>query len=416
MDLNELQSLQIRELAELAQKLNIEGGVSGLNKQELTVRILEAQAKKDDALSARGVLEVMQDGYGFLRSPDFNYLPGPDDIYVSPSQIKRFGLKTGHLISGQIRPPKSKERYYALLKVETVNEESVEKLKDIILFDNFTPLYPEDKFNLEVDAKDLSMRIMDLIAPVGKGQRGLIVAQPKTGKTVLLQKLANAISKNHPETKRIVLLIDERPEEVTDMKRNVDAEVIGSTFDEPPERHVSVADMVLQKAKRMVEFGSDVVILLDSITRLARAHNAVIPHSGKILSGGVDFNALKKPKQFFGAARNTEEGGSLTIISTALIDTGSRADEVIFEEFKGTGNMELVLDRKLSDRRMYPAFDIIRSGTRKEELLLDRKSLGRMWILRKLLNDMKVLEAMEFMQDRMKRTKSNAEFLDTMSQ
>lgn len=416
MDLNELQSLQIRELAELAQKLNIEGGVSGLNKQELTVRILEAQAKKDGALSARGVLEVMQDGYGFLRSPDFNYLPGPDDIYVSPSQIKRFGLKTGHLISGQIRPPKAKERYYALLKVETVNEESVEKLKDIILFDNFTPLYPEDKFNLEVDAKDLSMRIMDLISPVGRGQRGLIVAQPKTGKTVLLQKLANAISKNHPETKRIVLLIDERPEEVTDMKRNVDAEVIGSTFDEPPERHVSVADMVLQKAKRMVEFGNDVVILLDSITRLARAHNAVIPHSGKILSGGVDFNALKKPKQFFGAARNTEEGGSLTIISTALIDTGSRADEVIFEEFKGTGNMELVLDRKLSDRRMYPAFDIIRSGTRKEELLLDRKSLGRMWILRKLLNDMKVLEAMEFMQDRMKRTKSNAEFLDTMSQ
>ena len=416
MDLNELQSLQIRELAELAQKLNIEGGVSGLNKQELTVRILEAQAKKDDALSARGVLEVMQDGYGFLRSPDFNYLPGPDDIYVSPSQIKRFGLKTGHLISGQIRPPKSKERYYALLKVETVNEGSVEKLKDIILFDNFTPLYPEEKFNLEVDAKDLSMRIMDLIAPVGKGQRGLIVAQPKTGKTVLIQKLANAISKNHPETKRIVLLIDERPEEVTDMKRNVDAEVIGSTFDEPPERHVSVADMVLQKAKRMVEFGNDVVILLDSITRLARAHNAVIPHSGKILSGGVDFNALKKPKQFFGAARNTEEGGSLTIIATALIDTGSRADEVIFEEFKGTGNMELVLDRKLSDRRMYPAFDIVRSGTRKEELLLDRKSLGRMWILRKLLNDMKVLEAMEFMQDRMKRTKSNAEFLDTMSQ
>ena len=416
MDLNELQSLQIRELAELAQKLNIEGGVSGLNKQELTVRILEAQAKKDDALSARGVLEVMPDGYGFLRSPDFNYLPGPDDIYVSPSQIKRFGLKTGHLISGQIRPPKSKERYYALLKVETVNEESVEKLKDIILFDNFTPLYPEDKFNLEVDAKDLSMRIMDLIAPVGRGQRGLIVAQPKTGKTVLIQKLANAISKNHPETKRIVLLIDERPEEVTDMKRNVDAEVIGSTFDEPPERHVSVADMVLQKAKRMVEFGNDVVILLDSITRLARAHNAVIPHSGKILSGGVDFNALKKPKQFFGAARNTEEGGSLTIISTALIDTGSRADEVIFEEFKGTGNMELVLDRKLSDRRMYPSFDIVRSGTRKEELLLDRKSLGRMWILRKLLNDMKVLEAMEFMQDRMKRTKSNAEFLDTMSQ
>ena len=416
MDLNELQSLQIRELTELAQKLNIDGDIAGLNKQELTIRILEAQAKKEGALSARGVLEVMQDGYGFLRSPDFNYLPGPDDIYVSPSQIKRFGLKTGHLISGQIRPPKSKERFYALLKVETVNEEPVQKIKELILFDNFTPLYPQEKFNLEVEAKDLSMRIMDLMAPIGKGQRGLIVAQPKTGKTVLIQKLANAISKNHPETKRIVLLIDERPEEVTDMKRNVDAEVVSSTFDEPPERHVSVADMVLQKAKRMVEFGNDVVILLDSVTRLARAHNAVIPHSGKILSGGVDFNALKRPKQFFGAARNTEEGGSLTIISTALIDTGSRADEVIFEEFKGTGNMELVLDRRLSDRRIYPAFDIIRSGTRKEELLLDRKVLGRMWILRKLLNDMKVEEAMEFMLDRMKRTKSNAEFLDTMSQ
>ena len=416
MDLNELQSLQIRELTELAQKLNIDGGIAGLNKQELTIRILEAHAKKEGALSARGVLEVMQDGYGFLRSPDFNYLPGPDDIYVSPSQIKRFGLKTGHLISGQIRPPKSKERFYALLKVETVNEEPVQKIKELILFDNFTPLYPQEKFNLEVDAKDISMRIMDLMAPIGKGQRGLIVAQPKTGKTVLIQKLANAISKNHPETKRIVLLIDERPEEVTDMKRNVDAEVVSSTFDEPPERHVSVADMVLQKAKRMVEFGNDVVILLDSVTRLARAHNAVIPHSGKILSGGVDFNALKRPKQFFGAARNTEEGGSLTIISTALIDTGSRADEVIFEEFKGTGNMELVLDRRLSDRRIYPAFDIIRSGTRKEELLLDRKTLGRMWILRKLLNDMKVEEAMEFMLDRMKRTKSNAEFLDTMSQ
>ena len=416
MDLNELQSLLIRDLTELAQKLDVKGGVAGLNKQELIIRILEAQAEKEGILFSRGVLEVMQDGYGFLRSPDFNYLPGPDDIYVSPSQIKRFRLKTGHQVSGQIRAPKSKERFYALLKVAMVNEESPEKLNDLIMFDNFTPLYPEEKFKLETDGKNMSMRIMDLIAPIGMGQRGLIVAQPKTGKTILLQKLANSISKNHPKTKRMVLLIDERPEEVTDMKRNVDAEVIGSTFDEPPERHVSVADMVLQKAKRMVEFGNDVVILLDSITRLARAHNAVIPHSGKILSGGVDFNALKKPKQFFGAARNTEEGGSLTIISTALIDTGSRADEVIFEEFKGTGNMELVLDRKLSDRRMYPAFDIIRSGTRKEELLLDRKSLGRMWILRKLLNDMKVLEAMEFMQDRMKRTKSNAEFLDTMSQ
>ena len=416
MDLNELQSLNIRELSKLAQKLNIDGGIAGLNRQALIIKILEANAKNDGSFSARGVLEVMQDGYGFLRSPDFNYMPGPDDIYVSPSQIKRFNLKTGHLISGQIRPPKSKERFYALLKVETINEEKIEKLNEIILFDNFTPLYPEEKFNLETKIQDLSMRIMDLVSPIGKGQRGLIVAQPKTGKTVLMQKLANAISENHPETKRIVLLIDERPEEVTDMKRNVDAEVISSTFDEPPERHVSVADMVLQKAKRMVEYGQDVVILLDSITRLARAHNAVIPHSGKILSGGVDFNALKKPKQFFGAARNTEEGGSLTIVSTALIDTGSRADEVIFEEFKGTGNMELVLDRKLSDRRVYPAFDIIKSGTRKEELLLGRKELGRMWILRKLLNDMKVDEAMSFMQDRMKRTKTNVEFLDTMSQ
>ena len=415
MNLNELQSLNIRELNELAQKLSIQGGVSGLNKQELIVKILETHAKKDNSFSARGVLEVMQDGYGFLRTPDYNYMPGPDDIYVSPSQIKRFGMKTGHLISGQIRPPKSKERFYALLKVETVNDKPIDKLKDIILFDNFTPLYPEEKFNLETKSTDLSMRIMDLISPIGKGQRGLIVAQPKTGKTILLQKLANSISNNHPETKRIVLLIDERPEEVTDMKRNVDAEVISSTFDEPPERHVSVADMVLQKAKRMVEYGDDVVILLDSITRLARAHNAVIPHSGKILSGGVDFNALKKPKQFFGAARNTEEGGSLTIVSTALIDTGSRADEVIFEEFKGTGNMELALDRRLSDRRMYPAFDIIRAGTRKEELLLSRIELSRMWILRKLLNDMKVEEAMEFMQDRMKRTKNNKEFLDTMS-
>ena len=416
MDLNELQSLDIRELSKLAQKLNIDGVIAGINRQALIIKILEANAKNDGSFSAKGVLEVMQDGYGFLRSPDFNYMPGPDDIYVSPSQIKRFNLKTGHLVSGQIRPPKSKERFYALLKVETINAEKIEKLNEIILFDNFTPLYPEDKFNLETEKQDLSMRIMDLVSPIGKGQRGLIVAQPKTGKTVLMQKLANAISENHPETKRIVLLIDERPEEVTDMKRNVNAEVISSTFDEPPERHVSVADMVLQKAKRMVEYGQDVVILLDSITRLARAHNAVIPHSGKILSGGVDFNALKKPKQFFGAARNTEEGGSLTIISTALIDTGSRADEVIFEEFKGTGNMELVLDRKLSDRRVYPAFDIIKSGTRKEELLLGRKELGRMWILRKLLNDMKVEEAMSFMQDRIRRTKTNAEFLDTMSQ
>ena len=416
MNLNELQALRIKELSELAQNLNINGGISGLNKQELIVRILEAQAEKEGTIFARGVLEVMQDGYGFLRSPDFNYMPGPDDIYVSPSQIKRFGLKTGHKVSGQIRPPKAKERFYALLKVEMINNQPPEKLKDCILFDNFTPLYPDKKFLLETDEKNLSMRIMDLMCPIGMGQRGLIVAQPKTGKTILLQKLANAISKNHPNTKRIVLLIDERPEEVTDMKRNVDAEVVSSTFDEPPERHVSVSDMVLKKAKRMVEYGDNVVILLDSITRLGRAHNAVIPHSGKILSGGVDFNALKKPKQFLGAARNTEEGGSLTIIATALIDTGSRADEVIFEEFKGTGNMELVLDRRLSDRRLFPAFDIIKSGTRKEELLLSRKELGRMWILRKLLNDMKVEEAIQFMLERIRRTNTNDEFLDTMSQ
>ena len=415
MNVNELQKLKIQELSEHAAKLNIESH-SGMNKQQLIVKILESQNEKEGGVTAEGVLEVLKEGYGFLRSPDFNYLPGPDDIYVSPSQIKRFGLRTGHKISGQIRPPKSKERFYALLKVDTVNSQDPAELQRAILFDNLTPLYPEEKFNLEVNPKDLSTRVMDMISPIGKGQRGLIVAQPKTGKTVLLQKIANAITKNHPNVKMIILLIDERPEEVTDMKRNVEAEVISSTFDEPPERHVAVADMVIQKARRMVEFGNDVVILLDSITRLGRAHNAVIPHSGKILSGGVDSNALKKPKQFFGAARNTEESGSLTIIATALIDTGSRMDEVIFEEFKGTGNMELVLDRKLSDRRIYPSFDLIRSGTRKEELLLDKKVLARMWILRKLLNDMNVIEAMEFIQDRMRRTKTNEEFMETMSQ
>jgi len=415
MNVNELQKLKINELADLAAKLNLDG-YSGMNKQELIVKILEANTEKEGGVMADGVLEVLKEGYGFLRSPDFNYLPGPDDIYVSPSQIKRFGLRTGHQVSGQIRPPKSKERFYALLKVEQVNGKDPEELKRAFLFSNLTPLYPEEKFNLEVNPKDLSTRIMDMISPVGKGQRGLIVAQPKTGKTVLLQKVANAISTNHSDVKMIILLIDERPEEVTDMKRNVDAEVISSTFDEPPERHVAVAEMVIQKARRMVEFGEDVVILLDSITRLGRAHNAVIPHSGKILSGGVDANALKKPKQFFGAARNTEESGSLTIIATALIDTGSRMDEVIFEEFKGTGNMELVLDRKLSDRRIYPSFDLIRSGTRKEELLLDKKVLARMWILRKLLNEMNVIQAMEFIQDRMRRTKTNEEFMETMSQ
>ena len=415
MNVSELQKLRIKELAELASTLEIES-YSGMNRQELVVKIIEAQIEKDGGVTATGVLEVLNEGYGFLRSPNFNYLPGPDDIYVSPSQIKRFGLRTGHEVSGQIRPPKSKERFYALLKVEEVNGKDPAELKKAILFDNLTPLYPDQKLNLEVNPKDLSTRVMDMISPVGKGQRGLLVAQPKTGKTVLMQKVANAISQNHPEVKMIILLIDERPEEVTDMKRNVEAEVISSTFDEAPQRHVAVADMVIQKARRMVEFGEDVVILLDSITRLGRAHNAVIPHSGKILSGGVDSNAMRKPKQFFGAARNTEESGSLTILATALIDTGSRMDEVIFEEFKGTGNMELVLDRKLSDRRIYPSFDLIKSGTRKEELLLDKKILARMWILRKLLNDMNVIEAMEFIQDRMRRTKNNDEFMETMSQ
>ena len=414
MDTAELQSLKIKELTKLAQEMNVQN-FAGLKKQELIVTLLEAEAKNDGVLYSQGILEVMGDGYGFLRSPDFNYLPGPNDIYVSPSQIKRFGLRTGHQISGKVRPPKAKERFYALLKVDMVNEKPPDDVKQSILFDNLTPLHPEEKFNLETDGKNMSTRIMDLIAPIGKGQRGLIVAQPKTGKTVLLQEIANAIRQNHPKTHMIILLIDERPEEVTDMKRSVDAEVVSSTFDEPPERHVSVADMALQKARRLVEFGEDVVILLDSLTRLARAHNAVIPHSGKILSGGVDSNALKKPKQFFGSARNIEEGGSFTIIATALVDTGSRMDDVIFEEFKGTGNMELVLDRRLSDRRIYPSFDIIKSGTRKEELLLSKKHLGRIWILRKLLNEMKVIEAMEFLRDRMRRTKNNEEFMDTMS-
>ena len=415
MDVNQLQSQNIGELTKFANELEVEE-FSGLSKQELIVKILEAHNKKEGILQAHGVLEVLKEGYGFLRSPDFNYLPGPDDIYVSPSQIKRFSLRTGHQVFGEIPPPKQKERFYALLKLEAVNDFPPDNVKKATLFDNFTPLYPQEKFNLEVDKKDMSTRIMDLVSPIGKGQRGLIVAHPKTGKTILLQKIANSIRSNHPETKLLILLIDERPEEVTDMKRNVDAEVVSSTFDEAPERHVSVADMVIQKARRMVEFGDDVVILLDSITRLGRAHNAVIPHSGKILSGGVDANALKKPKQFFGAARNTEEGGSLTIIATALIDTGSRMDDVIFEEFIGTGNMELVLDRRLSDRRIYPSFDLVRSGTRKEELLLEKKTLARMWILRKLLNEMNTIESMEFLQERIRRTKSNDEFLDTMSQ
>ena len=414
MDVTQLQGQKIKDLTKLAQEMEVPG-YSGLKKQELIMRILETSAEKEGKLFASGVLEVMQEGYGFLRSQDYNYLPGPDDIYVSPSQIKRFNLRTGHQVAGQIRPPKDNERFYALLKVETVNGEGPDQVKKAILFDNLTPLYPEERIKLEGKPKEFSMRILDLMSPVGKGQRGLIVAQPKTGKTILLQKIANTTLENHPEVKIIVLLIAERPEEVTDMARTVDAEVVSSTFDEPPERHVQVADMALEKAKRMVEYGHDVMILLDSITRLGRAHNAVIPHSGKILSGGVDANALHRPRRLFGAARNTEEGGSLTIIATALIDTGSRMDDVIFEEFKGTGNMELVLDRRLSDRRLFPSFDLIRSGTRKEELLLSKKELARVWILRKILNDMSPIEAMEFFLDRMKRTGNNEEFLDTMN-
>ena len=414
MDVTQLQGQKIKDLTKLAQEMEVPG-YSGLKKQELIMRILETSAEKEGKLFASGVLEVMQEGYGFLRSQDYNYLPGPDDIYVSPSQIKRFNLRTGHLVAGQIRPPKDNERFYALLKVETVNGEGPDQVKKAILFDNLTPLYPEERIKLEGKPKGFSMRILDLMSPIGKGQRGLIVAQPKTGKTVLLQKIANTTLENHPEVKIIVLLIAERPEEVTDMERSVDAEVVSSTFDEPPERHVQVADMALEKAKRMVEYGHDVMILLDSITRLGRAHNAIIPHSGKILSGGVDANALHRPRRLFGAARNTEEGGSLTIIATALIDTGSRMDDVIFEEFKGTGNMELVLDRRLSDRRLFPSFDLIRSGTRKEELLLSKKELARVWILRKILNDMTPIEAMEFLLDRMKRTENNEEFLDTMN-
>ena len=414
MDVTQLQGQKIKDLTKLAQEMEVPG-YSGLKKQELIMRILETSAEKEGKLFASGVLEVMQEGYGFLRSQDYYYLPGPDDIYVSPSQIKRFNLRTGHQVAGQIRPPKDNERFYALLKVETVNGAGPDQVKKAILFDNLTPLYPEERIKLEGKPKEFSMRVLDLMSPVGKGQRGLIVAQPKTGKTILLQKIANTTLENHPEVKIIVLLIAERPEEVTDMERSVDAEVVSSTFDEPPERHVQVADMALEKAKRMVEYGHDVMILLDSITRLGRAHNAVIPHSGKILSGGVDANALHRPRRLFGAARNTEEGGSLTIIATALIDTGSRMDDVIFEEFKGTGNMELVLDRRLSDRRLFPSFDLIRSGTRKEELLLTKKELARVWILRKILNDMTPIEAMEFLLDRMKRTGNNEEFLDTMN-
>jgi transcription termination factor Rho len=414
MDISELQSLRVKDLTKMAQELEV-SDYSGLKKHDLILKILETQAQRQGNVYARGVLEIMPDGYGFLRSPDFNYLPGPDDIYVSPSQIKRFGLRTGHLISGQVRPPKDNERFFALLRVDAVNGVAPEEIKTYPHFVDLTPQFPEEHLLLETSPKELASRIIDLLAPIGKGQRGLIPAQPKTGKTILLQKIANAITQNHPDIYLIILLIDERPEEVTEMKRSVDAEVLSSTFDEPAERHVQVAEMVLQRARRMVEVGKDVMILLDSVTRLARAHNTVIPHSGKILSGGVDANALQKPKRFFGSARNIEEGGSLTIIATALIDTGSRMDDVIFEEFKGTGNMELVLDRSLSDRRIYPALDINRAGTRREEKLLSRKDLARVWILRRLLNDMSPIEAMEFLLDRLARTKTNREFLDAMS-
>jgi len=413
MDIVELKSKTVPELLDLADELGIPG-LSGLRKQELIFKILEAKTEKDGFIFAEGVLEILEEGYGFLRSPDYNYLPGPDDIYVSPSQIKRFDLKTGDTISGQVRPPKENEKYFALLKIEAVNFENPEVAKHKVLFDNLTPLYPQKRIKLETTPDEVSMRIMDLMTPIGRGQRGLIVSPPKAGKTMLLQKIANSITTNHPDMKLIVLLIDERPEEVTDMKRSVKGEVISSTFDEPADRHVQVADMVLEKAKRLVEHGQHVVILLDSITRLARANNAVVPHSGKILSGGVDSNALQKPKRFFGAARNIEEGGSLTIIATALVETGSRMDEVIFEEFKGTGNMEMVLDRRLSDRRIFPAMDINRSGTRKEELLLPPEDLNKVWILRKFLNEMNSVEAMEFLLDRIRKTKNNAKFLESM--
>jgi transcription termination factor Rho len=414
MNLVELKNRNIRELMGMAKALNIEGA-SSMRKQELIFAILQAQAEMSGLIYGDGVLEILPDGFGFLRSQNYNYLPGPDDIYVSPSQIRRFGLRTGDSVSGQIRPPKDNERYFALLKVEAVNYEDPDIARDKILFDNLTPLYPDRRVHLEATSDNYSTRVMDLLTPIGFGQRGLIVAQPRTGKTMLLQNIANAITINHRDTYLIVLLIDERPEEVTDMLRSVRAEVVSSTFDEPPQRHVQVAEMVSEKAKRLVEHKRDVVILLDSITRLARAYNTVVPPSGKILSGGLDSNALHRPKRFFGAARNVEQGGSLTIIATALIDTGSRMDEVIFEEFKGTGNMEIVLERKLADRRIFPAIDINKSGTRKEELLLPGDDLNRIWILRKLLSPLNPVDAMEFLLDKMQGTKNNGEFLASMN-
>ncbi len=414
MDISELKKMSTAVLIKVAKDLQV-SSFSGLRKQDLIFKILQAQAEKAGNMFGEGILEVLPDGFGFLRSPNYNYLPCPDDIYISPSQIRKFDLRTGDTVSGQIRPPKEGERYFALLKVEAVNFESPEKAKDKILFDNLTPLYPNKRFLLETAPEEISTRIMDLLTPIGKGQRGLIVAPPYSGKTVLLQKIANSITTNNEDVILIVLLIDERPEEVTDMQRSVKGEVISSTFDEPPERHVQVAEIVLEKAKRLVECGKDVVILLDSITRLARAHNTVVPHSGKILSGGVDSTALQKPKRFFGAARNVEEGGSLTILATALIDTGSRMDEVIFEEFKGTGNMELQLDRNLFQRRIYPAIDIKRSNTRKEELLLDPAELKLIWVLRKALNELSSVEAMELLIEKLAKVKTNAEFLLSLS-
>jgi transcription termination factor Rho len=415
LNLKALKEKKISDLALIGKNFNIEGAAN-MRKQELIFAILQAQTEQNGHIYGEGVLETLPDGFGFLRAPDYNYLPGPDDIYVSPSQIRRFNLRTGDIISGHIRPPKEGERYFALLKVETINYEDPEKAREKILFDNLTPLYPNERLRLEFQPDDYTTRIVDLLTPIGKGQRGLIVAAPRTGKTMMLQHLAKAIAHNHSEVILIVLLIDERPEEVTDMQRSVDGEVISSTFDEPATRHVQVAEVVIEKAKRLVEHGKDVVILLDSITRLARAYNTVVPPSGKILSGGVDSNALHKPKKFFGAARNIEDGGSLTIIATALIDTGSRMDEVIFEEFKGTGNMEVHLDRRLMDKRVFPAIDINKSGTRKEELLIAKEDLNRIWILRKVLSQLSVVEAMEFLLDKMHGTKTNKEFLESMNQ
>ncbi len=414
MDIAQLKEKKSSALTQIAKDLNIQGA-SGMRKQELIFKILQAQTEKSGFIFSEGVLETLPDGFGFLRAPDYNYLPGPDDIYVSPSQIRKFDLRTGDTVSGQVRPPKEGERYFALIKVEAVNFEHPDRARNKIFFDNLTPLYPEERLKLETTREKLSARVLDLLTPIGKGQRGLIVAPPRTGKTMLLQTIANSVTSNHPEVALIVLLIDERPEEVTDMQRSVDGEVISSTFDEPASRHVQVAEMVIEKAKRLVEHKRDVVILLDSITRLARAYNTIVPPSGKVLSGGVDSNALQRPKRFFGAARNIEEGGSLTIIATALIDTGSRMDDVIFEEFKGTGNMEIGLDRKLVDKRVFPAIDINRSGTRKEELLVSKDELTRMWIIRKVLNPLSTVEAMELLLEKMSKTKANADFLASMS-